>query len=127
MSAVAGHWRVVFAIAALFNLVIGVGLLFFADALLRALGMDAPTSPLFVQLAGGLIATFGLAYALAARDPMRNREIVLLGAIGKAPVPLLVWLNVAAGHASQRIFLLSLGDLVFAALFVAFLLRTRAV
>lgn len=118
-------WRAVFVAAALMNLSVGVGLLFFSGALLPLLDMAAPENPLFARLAGGLIAVFGIGYAIVARDPGKHRDIVLLGAIGKAPVPLMIWNGVAAGHASQSMFTLSFGDLAFAALFAVFLLRTR--
>lgn len=118
-------WRVLFAIAAAFNLAVGLGLLLFAHSLLPPLGMAAPENPLFLQLAAGLVAVLGVGYGMASRDPDANRGIVLLGAVGKAPVPLIVWLNLQAGHASAQIFALALGDLAFAAAFAVYLARTR--
>ena len=122
----ASFWRVLFTVAAAFNLTVGLALLSFAGAILPLLGMTAPSNPLFLQLAAGLVAVFGVGYALAAHDPVANRGIVLIGAIGKAPVPLIVWLNMQAGHASAQLFMLSLGDLAFAIAFVVYLMRPRA-
>jgi hypothetical protein len=118
-------WKAVFAVAALFNLAVGLPLLIAPAAFYAALGQPPPPDILSSQTAGLLIAVFGVGYGLVARDPVANRGILWLGVIGKTPLPLIVWLNVQAGRAPMSGFVLALGDLVFAALFLTYLLRSR--
>lgn len=118
-------WKAVFAIAALFNLTVGLPLLLAPAAFYASLGQPPPPDILSSQTAGLLIAVFGIGYAMVARDPVANRPILWLGVIGKTPLPLIVWLNVQAGRAPMSSFWLTLGDLLFAGLFLTYLLRTR--
>jgi len=118
-------WKLVFALAALFNFAVGLPLLLAPVAFYTLLGQPVPTDLLSVQTSALLISVFGVGYAMVARDPVANRPIVWLGLLGKAPLPVMVWLQVQAGKASMDAFTLTLGDLVFAVLFLAFLLRTR--
>lgn len=117
-------WKVVFALAAAFNFLVGLPLLLAPVAFYTALNQPVPTDLLSVQTSALLISVFGVGYAMVARDPPRNRAIVWLGLLGKAPLPLMVWLQVQAGKAAMSAFQLTLGDLLFAVLFVVFLVRT---
>lgn len=87
------------------------------------LGLEpmAAGQTLFVDLAAWLIACFGLAYALAARDFRRFWPYVALGALAKAGVVGVVFGHVAVGHAGPLVALLASGDAVFAVLFVRLL------
>ena len=114
-------WRIAFALAALFNFAVG------AAVLARApfLPAPAPEQSLTYDTAALLIITFGIGYAMVARNPLAQRGLALLGVIGKLQMPVLTGVHVLRGDAPLATFLLSIGDLVFAALFIAFLLRTR--
>ena len=118
-------WKIVFALAAAFNFLVGLPLLLAPAAFYTALKQPVPADLLSVQTAALLISVFGVGYAMVARDPVANRPIVWLGLLGKAPLPVMVWLQVQAGKATMSAFTLTLGDAVFAALFVIFLLTTR--
>lgn len=118
-------WKSVFALAALFNFLVGLPVLLAPGAFYGALGQPVPDDILSVQTVGLLITVFGVGYAMAARDPVWARPALWLGVLGKAPLPLLVWLNVQAGRAPMSSFLLTLVDLAFAAAFLTFLLRHR--
>ncbi len=120
-----GGWKLLFWIAAAFNVVAGLPMLLAPADTLAKLVQPVPESLLTAQLAAWLIVVFGLGYAMVARDPQRHRGIVWMGVVGKAPIALLVWLNGGAAALATPTFLLALGDLVFVALFLAFLLRTR--
>ena len=117
-------WKVVFALAAAFNFLVGLPLLLAPAAFYAAMKQPVPTDLMSVQTSALLISVFGVGYVMVARDPPRNRAIVWLGLLGKAPLPLMVWLQVQAGKTSMSTFQLTLGDLVFAILFLIFLLRT---
>lgn len=118
-------WRIIFALAAAFNFLVGLPLLLAPVAFYTALQQPAPTDLLSVQTAALLISVFGVGYAMVARDPPANRPIVWLGLLGKAPLPVMVWLQMQAGKATMSAFQLTLGDAVFATLFLVFLLTTR--
>lgn len=117
-------WQGVFALAAAFNFLVGLPLLLAPVAFYGAMNQPVPTDLLSVQTAALLISVFGVGYAMVARDPPANRAIVWLGLLGKAPLPLMVWLQVQAGKATMAAFTLTLGDALFAVLFLVFLLRT---
>ncbi|MES2035015.1 MAG: hypothetical protein V4466_12635 [Pseudomonadota bacterium] len=118
-------WKTVFALAAAFNLLVGLPLLLAPAAFLKLAGGSTSPDLLSAQMSGLLIAVFGVGYAMIAVNPVANRPIAWLGVFGKTPLILLVWLQVRAGHAPPSSLGLPAVDLVFAALFLAFLLRTR--
>ena len=115
-------WRIVFGVAALFNFAVGLPMLLAPAVMLAGLGQPVPADLLMTRLASALIAVFGVGYARIARDPVANRPILWLGVLGKAPIPLLVWISGGAAALTTSSFQLSLIDLVFAGLFLAFLL-----
>lgn len=120
-------WTVIFVVAALFNFAVGLPMLLAPEAMLAGLGQPVPDDLLMTRLASLLIVVLGIGYAMVARDPVANRPILWLGVIGKAPIPLLVWLSGGAAALSSSAFLLSLGDLAFATLFLLYLLTHRRV
>ncbi len=118
-------WTVIFVVAALFNFAVGLPMLVAPEAMLAQLGQPVPDDLLMTRLASLLIVVLGIGYAMVARDPVANRPILWLGVIGKAPIPLLVWLSSGAAALSSSAFILSLGDLAFATLFLLYLLTHR--
>jgi len=118
-------WKFIFAVAALFNFAVGLPMLAAPEAMLAGLGQTVPDDLLMTRLAALLIVVLGIGYGMVARDPVANRPILWLGVLGKAPIPLLVWLGGGAAALSSSSFILSLGDLAFAALFLLFLLTHR--
>jgi hypothetical protein len=117
-------WRIVFALAAFFNLAVGVPLLLAPRTALASLVGGGPGDMVLAQILGVLISVFGVGYGMVARDPQGNRGIAWLGVIGKLPLPVILWFYVRADLVPVRTLLLSLGDLGFAVLFVLFLWRT---
>lgn len=122
-----GFWKLVFWVAALFNFAVGLPMLVAPEALLADIGQPVPADLLMTRLAALLIVVLGIGYGMVARDPVANRPILWLGILGKAPIPLLVWLTGGAAALASSAFLLSLGDLAFATLFLAYLLTHRRV
>ncbi len=120
-------WRVVFALAAAFNFAVAAIMLTGPMSLAASTGQGPSADQFYLQTSGVMIAVFGLGYAMAARDPIRNRPIIWLGLIGKAAMPILSGLYVRAGLMPLSTFYVSLGDLVFVILFALFLARTRRI
>ena len=82
---------------------------------------DAPVPAVFRVLLALFIALFGATYAwIASRAPI-DRGLLALGAIGKSLAFVGVLVLWTMGLASARFTLLMVGDLVFAALFLAWL------
>ena len=118
-------WKILFVTAALFNFAVGLPMLLAPEAMLASLGQPVPDDLLMTRLASLLIVVLGVGYGMVARDPAANRPILWLGVLGKAPIPVLVWLSGGQAALASSAFVLSLGDLAFAALFLVFLLTHR--
>ncbi|HVK80748.1 MAG TPA: hypothetical protein VM915_09045 [Verrucomicrobiae bacterium] len=116
-------WRVLFALAALYNLAVGGTMLATPSLLAPQLSVEGAGAPFAIMMSGLLIAMFGVGYALVARDPVGNRGIVWIGMIGKIGAAVLGTLQYQAGIVPFSTFALGMGDLVFVALFAVFLWR----
>lgn len=114
-------WQLLFAVAALFNWAVGFQLLLVPATFVATVGYPAPADFLFLRTSGWLIACLGLCYAMVAWAPRPLRPIALAGAIGKLGAVVLFAAYWIAGTLPLPAFLLSLGDLGFAAAFLAFL------
>ena len=110
-----------FRLAAAFNYAVAASLLL-PSPIHAAMGLPGPVHPLYLHLCAVLIAVFGFSYHLVARDPGRNHGIVVVGIVGKLLVFVLLCGHFLAGHIPLLPLMLGTGDLVFAALFVRFLL-----
>lgn len=103
-------WRAFFALAAVYNLVIG---------LVGFLGASA--TPI-AQVVSALVACFGVIYALVAYDPLRFAPVVWAGLAGKLAVIAILG-PAAFGAGGDRATAAALaGDALFALGFLAFLL-----
>lgn len=69
--------------AGIYNLVWGAWTVLFPLAMFRLIGMEPPSYPALWQCVGMIVGVYGLAYWLAARDPLRNWVVVATGFIGK--------------------------------------------
>ena len=79
--------RVLYA-AAVYNLAWGALVVLFPLAPFRWTGMPPPNYPEIWQCLGMVVGVYGVAYALAARDPLRHWPIVLAGLLGKILGPM---------------------------------------
>lgn len=127
MQADSSYTRLLFSVAALFNLVVALVLLT-ASAQMGALlnlGAATPGSVVLSNLSGAFVGLFAYAYARVAMDPRLYRAYVELGAIGKMLVLPAAGIPWALGYIGWELPLLACGDLVFALLFWDWLRRTR--
>ncbi|MBL8230739.1 MAG: hypothetical protein JNL98_19760 [Bryobacterales bacterium] len=116
-------FRHVFLAGALWNLIVGLFLFLFADSIYQMAGLRLPSPPVHFYCWIALFMTFGVGYAMAWRNPVANRGIVLLGIIGKLALSVVFLASMAAAPDQiPRFFLIPVnGDLVFAGLFWAYL------
>ena len=108
----------VFAAAGVFNIAVGAAVFLAPATALRLLGTPAPAPPLFTDMTGWLVLVLGVGYCLTARNPARNRDLMLIGTIGKLlvlPLTLAAWRR---GDVAFTAVGAGAGDLVFALLFV---------
>lgn len=115
-------WRIVFAVAAAFNL--GVGYMIVTDpgSMAAQPFTGTPQEALLIKSCGWMIGVFGVGYGLVALQPLANRGIVFLGIIGKLAMPAFAYPLYQAGAIPFESFALTLGDLVFVVLFAWFML-----
>jgi hypothetical protein len=120
-----GGW--LFGAAAVFNAAVGLGLLFARPWLGGLIGLDPATGTnlALLYLTASFILLFAGAYGWVALKPMTNRPLILLGAIGKLVAVVCVAVPWMTGAIDARLPSLAAGDLVFAALFLDYLRRTR--
>ncbi len=117
--------QLLFSAAALFNLASAALLLFFPQLLLARLGIADPAAAVLARSLASSAITWGIGYALVAVNAQRYRPFALLGAISKtifALVYAVAWLR---GLISFTAFIPALIELIFAALFIEFLWRSR--
>ena len=119
--------RYLFAFAACYNLggLVCVVVPGFTQQLLLGEVLTGPAAMVWTDL-WLFVVIMGLGNLMVAIDPVHNRGIAWMGAIGKA-VFAVHWLTVAAmGRAPGLLALGALGDLTLAVLFAAWLWHTRS-
>ena len=115
--------RTLFSIAAVWNLSAAAMLLVHPDFLLGRLSIFDPAARLLARSFVSSVATWGIGYALIAIDQKRYRDFAWLGVMSKTiffSVYAIAFLN---RQISMQAFLPAIADLIFAALFLEFLLR----
>lgn len=104
-------WQWMLGTAAAYNLVIGGG------------GLVQPRASRDARLTSLLVACFGLVYALVASDVARFAPVLWAGLLGKLGVIVLLGPAVRRGELPRAVGWVLAGDALFAAAFVALLLR----
>lgn len=85
--------RPLFVVAAIYDLVVGAVYFAAYRALYTAFGVTLPNHPGYVHLPAALIFIFGIGFWFVSRDPVRNRDLIKLGALMK-----LAFAGVVFGH-----------------------------
>ena len=118
--------RVALCLSVVANFAVAALLLDPASAPAQLAGMPLPAPhPVYRALLAAFVALFGGAYAWVALQAVINREFVLFAALGKFlafAVTVALWMG---GESPGRWTLLMSGDLLFAAIFTGWWLRTR--
>ncbi|MCK5841409.1 MAG: hypothetical protein KAH31_04530 [Candidatus Sabulitectum sp.] len=119
-----------FLLAALWNVIATVaGLAFYQFQLQLFFGSEAYTNcfyqALFYRIAITAVLIFGIGYYMVSRQITANRGIVWLGALGKLSLFCAFTCFFISGKVTAIAFVLALGDLVWATLFLMFLFQTR--
>ena len=80
--------RVTLRAAAVYNFTWGALAVLAPLWMFRLAGMEAPRYPALWQCIGMMVGTYGIGYAIAARNPVRHWPIVLVGLLGKVLGPI---------------------------------------
>ena len=122
------HAKILFSVAALFNFSLGLSWLLAWPMLQNVLQL-APadgSNRMILNLCAVLVLTFGYAYYLVGRNPDKFRPYVMLGIVGKLSVVAVALPVLVSGSQGYLLALSLMVDLVFAILFVHFLLKHPA-
>jgi hypothetical protein len=119
------YYRRVFLAAAAWNaFAAGAVLFLLTNRMFRMrLGISNPADPLSLQLLASCLLLFGLGYYWVSRALSENHGLVKLGVIGKIVVFILFFGHALAETIPVTLAVPSVVDLLFAALFLEFLVH----
>jgi hypothetical protein len=91
-------WKTVLTIAAIYNVLAGFAMMIFYAEGYYELGLQKTSFNLPIQLVGMCVALFGVGYWLVSRNPVENRNVLLLGMLSKLLGPLLAMRYIVRGE-----------------------------
>ncbi len=116
-------YRLVFSLAALYNIAFGIWACFWPGALFAMLEMAPPNYPSLWQCLGMVVGLYGLLYAYAAVDLHRSKLIIAIGLAGKILGPIGMFIAFQSGEWPLRaLTLIVFNDFVWWLPFTVFLL-----
>jgi hypothetical protein len=123
----ARYYRAVFLAAAVWNAFSAGAVLFLLTSgnFRQEMGFPGPPDTISLQLLASCLFVFGVGYYRVSRDLAQNRDLVKLGLIGKPLVFLVFFGHALAKQIPMQLVIPSVVDLLFGALFLEFLMRTR--
>jgi hypothetical protein len=95
------------------------------DLFFRSFGYELPYDIVWTTLFLGLVAVFGIGYLLLGVNPLQNRQIALIGTLGKIFVFTIILIFTIRGIISPLVTATTFLDVVFAILFIEYLIRIR--
>ena len=112
------YYRVLFTVAAFYDLVLGLAFTFFPARTFAALGISdkLPAFGGYLTLLGAFVLVIGIAYALIARgDLLRNADLILVGTLYKLAYAAAAFYYWAAGSLPHVAFgaIFGVADAVF--------------
>ncbi len=117
------YYKRLFVVGAIWNWGAAI-LFFFASAMVLAmLGMAPVNYPGIMQLAMALVFALGIGYYWVSKDITTNHDLVKVGVIAKVPAGSILVYYYLAGSFHPLLALCGAVDLLFAVLFIEFLLH----
>jgi hypothetical protein len=116
-------YKGVFLVGALWNLLGGGFIVIATPWIFSSAGLQPPQPSLYYYSWIALFVTFGVGYFMVYRDPYGNKNIVILGIIGKLAFSIIFIYSMIAfrGQAPKFFLIPVIGDLIFVVLFWMFL------
>ena len=116
-------YRLIFWLAAIYNLAFGLWACLWPEAFFSWTEIAQPNYPALWQCLGMVVGLYGILYASAARDLQRARLVIAVGLLGKILGPIGFLLTTAAGQWPMRaVTLIVFNDFVWWLPFSLFLL-----
>lgn len=121
---VATGWRLLFLVAAVYDIALGIAFMVAGEAVIDAIGMAVPPHVAYIQLAAVFVTVQGVSYLFAWWDAIGNRAIVWVGVIYKAGYTGLAAWYLLLGMIPSVFFIpWAFADLAFLVAFLVFLRR----
>ena len=116
-------YKNIFLVGSLWNLLGGVAIIVLTGWIFSTAGLRPPSPPAYYQGWIALFMTFGIGYFMVYRDMYGNKNIVILGMIGKFAFAVVFAANmiIQPGRVPLLFLIPMIGDLVFVVLFGMFL------
>lgn len=122
IEAALARYRLLFAVAAVYDMALGLAFFFTYEALFDWLDMPLPPHVSYIQLAAVFVFVQGLSYALVWLDPLANLGLVRVGIAYKAGYSALAAYYLLTDQIPAMFFAwFGLFDLLFLLAFVWFL------
>ena len=126
-DAQASAWRTFFLVAAVYDIVLGIGFFFLFGPIFSALGIALPNNTSYIHLTAAFVFVQGVGYWFVFQDPAANLGIVKLGIVYKAVFAGLGFYYLAIGQLLHSVFLvLAVADALFLVGFWLFLRRSTS-
>jgi hypothetical protein len=123
------YYKKLFLIAGLWNFAAAIpawlGLTFMPDFAARFFGMAPPAGMYPYHAVLWFTIVFGIGYIIVSRDITKNHGIVVLGIIAKSLYFIDCIITFALKEANMQLVLTGIVDIIFAFLFIEFLLSVR--
>lgn len=117
--------RMALRVSVPFNFLAAYGIAFPASFMGRMMGLSTDANVFNATLLAFLVAIFGVAYAWLSVQKKIDRPMVCFSGIAKTGVFVIAFLVWIQGNASGVTVLFTVGDLLFAGVFFAWLLNTK--
>lgn len=122
------RYRWFFAVAAVYDMLLGLAFFFVWKSVFDTIGMTLPPHVSYIQLPAVFVFVQGLGYAIVASDPLRNLGLVLIGIIYKGGYAALAAYYLLTDQIPAMFFAwFGLFDFLFLIGFVLFFWRARQV
>ena len=110
-----------YIVAAIYDAVLGIAFLFAADAVFEQFmpEIEMPYHPGYIQFPAALLLVFALMYFAIARNPVRNRNLILYGILLKVSYCSIILWHWTSGELQAWIWKpFCIFDIIFLVLFV---------
>jgi len=127
----ANYYKVLFIIAGIWNLAAGIicwiGSILMPDVFFKMFNMPSPASLFPFHAMFWFIIAFGIGYIIVSRDITKNQGIILIGMLAKTLFFIDCVITLLLKEANIMLLVTGVVDLVFAVLFLEFLLKAKKV
>ena len=125
------YYKILFLIAGIWNLGAGIicwiGSVFKPDMFFKMFDMSSPASLFPFHAMFWFIIAFGIGYIIVSRDITKNHGIILIGMLAKILFFIDCIITLSLKEANLMLLVTGITDLIFAILFIEFLLKTKKV